>query len=256
MKTKQEVKLLYISPLVLISNSIRYSHATWDKRGSEFIFKCKYCGYCIDESKARVDEETGKYYCRNCSMVEPYVIDDAYLDGKDFDLIKRVGFKLKHSSVLEFGSIIFNVKMSTKALLEESRHRIGISQTVTSSRYSLRKIELEYEPTGDEEIDKDMDMWMNIIKKRLEQNKSLDNVSKMLPQAFLYRLQLQFNLRSLLHFLRLRLAKDAHKDIRIIAYLMYQELTDDYKELIKEDEVIEKHLIRCKDEGFDKLLKN
>jgi thymidylate synthase ThyX len=153
MKTKQEAKLLYISPLVLISNAIRYSHATWDKRDSEFVFKCKYCGYCIEELKAPVDKKTGKYYCRNCSMVEPYVINDGYLDDNNFNLIKRVGFKLKHHSVLEHSMITYHLKLSQKALLEATRHRIGVSWTVTSSRYALKKINIELEPTGDKNID-------------------------------------------------------------------------------------------------------
>jgi flavin-dependent thymidylate synthase len=217
MKTKQEVKLLYISPLVLISNAIRYSHANWDKSDS----------------------------------------NEDIIGDNDFNLIKRVGFKLKHHSILEHSMITYHLKLSQKALLEATRHRVGVSWTVTSSRYALKKINIELEPTGDENIDTTVyDVLEETIKFAFKYSKSLDVVSKLLPQSFLYIAQVTFNLRSLLHFFRLRLAKDAHRDIRIIAYLMYKELPDDYKKLIKEDEVIEKHLIRCKDEGFDKLVES
>ncbi len=207
MQTKQQVRLLHISPLWLIANGIRYSHATWDKSDS----------VAIDN----INKEIGE---------------------KDFELIKRVGFNLKHESVLEMSQIVFDVRMSQKALLEESRHRIGVSQVVTSSRYALKKIEIEMELTGDEEIDKDLELIKQIVIKRLKQGKSLDKVSKLLPQAFIYTLQIQFNLRSLLHFLRLRLDKAAHRDIRIIALKMVEALPGEWVELILEDKEVERKL--------------
>jgi thymidylate synthase ThyX len=210
LKTKQQVRLLHISPLWLIANGIRYSHATWDKSDSVAV-------RVFD----RFDSKLGK---------------------KDFELIKRVGFKLKHESVLEMSQIVFDVKMSQKALLEESRHRIGISKVATSSRLALKKIEIEMEPTGDEDIDEDLELIKQIIIKRLKQGKSLDKVSKLLPQAFIYTLQIQFNLRSLLHFLRLRLDKSAHRDIRIIAFKMVEALPGEWVELILEDKDVEKKL--------------
>ena len=203
MKTKQEVKLLYISPLSLISNAIRYSHYTFDKSDTK---------------------------------------DLNFIGKKDLELIKKIGFKLKHESVLEHSIIVFHLKLSQKALLEATRHRIGISWTVTSSRYALRKINIENEFTGDNDIDNFITEFIKKIKNLLENKKPMDIVSKLLPQSFLYTAQVTFNLRSLINFLKLRLNKNAHRDIRIIAYKMFEELPNDYKQLILVDETINKNL--------------
>jgi len=205
MNTKQEVELLYATPLYLISNGIRYSHANW-------------------------------------KPMEKF-------DNEDLELIKRVGFKLKHESVLEHSLISYHLKLSQKALLEATRHRIGVSWTVTSSRYALRKIDVELEPTEDKEVnDKFKEIEEIIADLLLFKSKSLDNVSKLLPQAFLYIAQVTFNLRSLIHFLKLRLSKDAHRDIRIVAYKMIEELPKNYQELVLLDKVIKENYERMKNE--------
>ena len=247
MKTKQEVKLLFTSPLWLIANAIRYSHSNHDKSDSAIIIKnpdkCS-CPRC----NGKVEIFDGYVECIECDYGAEAI---NHIGHKDLELIKRVGFKYKHESVLEFGQIVFHVAMSQKALLEESRHRIGLSQTVTSSRYALRKIDIQMEPTHDEEIDKDLEVIKQIIEKHLKDKKSLDKVSKLLPQAFIYTMQLQFNLRSLLHFLRLRLSPDAHIDIRSVAYMMFKELPIEYKELVLCDEQIAKQVAQC-EELFEK----
>ena len=240
MKTKQSVKLVSATPLYLISEGIRYSHANHDKSDTTEYGTCLKCdsmmktyytkGFCVSK-------------CVGCGYTQA---SDTPIGSNDFDLIKRVGFKMKHESVLEFGTLIFDVNMTTKSLLEESRHRIGISKTVTSSRYALNKIDIIFEPTDDKDIDKDMEWWKERIIKRLKENKSLDKVSMMLPQAFIYSMQWQFNLRSLLHFLRLRTGKEAHINIRTIANMIIDSLPDDYKELVLLDEKIKKNYEKFK----------
>jgi len=225
MKTKQKVKLKYYTPIKYISEAIRYSHSNHHLSDTEKteILKMFYEGYECCEDFVNV------------------------IGDKDFDLIKRIGFKHKHESVLEFGTFIFDVKLSTKALLEESRHRISVSKTVTSSRYALNKIDILFEPTDDKDIDKDMKKWKKKIIKRLNQNKPLDKVAEMLPQAFIYSMQWQFNLRSLLHFLRLRLTREAHRDIRLIAFMLINELPEKYKELVMLDDEISLNYKRFKE---------
>jgi thymidylate synthase (FAD) len=228
MKTKQRVKLIYVSPLWLVSNGIRYSHYNHHLSDSEFIGLDPW-----DWNKEiKITKE---------EWVKQLTPTKVEIGSKDFDLVKRIGLKMKHESVLEFTQLVFDVKLSTKALLEESRHRIAISKTVTSSRYALKKINIEMEPTDDEDIDYDLDVIRRMIKRRLIQNKPLDKVSKMLPQAFIYYMQWQFNLRSLLHFLRLRLTKEAHRDIRLIAKMVVDELPEEYRELVLLDEHIRRN---------------
>ena len=228
MKTKQSVKLISATPLWLIANAIRYSHNNHHLSDTD------------DARKQYINDniiESGDYN---------YSVAENIIGEKDFNLIKRVGFKMKHESVLEFGTLIFDVNMTTKSLLEESRHRIGISKTVTSSRYALNKIDIIFEPTDDKDIDEDMEWWKKRIIKRLKENKSLDKVSMMLPQAFIYSMQWQFNLRSLLHFLRLRTGKEAHINIRTIANMIIDSLPDDYKELVLLDQKIKENYEKFK----------
>jgi len=204
MKTKQSVKLIHVSPLWLISNAIHYSHNNHYKSDSENIF---------------------------------------LLGNKDFNLIKRVGFHMNHSSVLEHSLIVFDIKLTQKALLEFTRHRIGVSYTVTSSRYSLDTIGIEFEQNDDMSVD----LILNQLKEEIEDilfNKSkkhFDSIAELLPQAFIYKMQVSFNLRSLVHFLKLRINKSAHIDIRLIAKMIIDELPDDYKELVLLDDNIRKN---------------
>jgi len=217
MKTKQSVKLQFVTPVKYIASAIRYSHSN----------------HHLSDTKIA---ELESFFKIDINELYNEVIGE-----KDFNLIKRVGFKHKHESVLEFGTFIFDVNLSTKALLEESRHRIGISKTVTSSRYALNKIDILFEPTDDIDIDDDLEFWKEKVIYRIKENKPLDKVSKMLPQAFIYSMQWQFNLRSLLHFLRLRLTKEAHIDIRIIAKLIIDELPNKYRELVFLDDKIKEN---------------
>ena len=248
MQTKQSVKLTSASPLWLVSNAIRYSHNTHDKSDMSEDNKCLKCGSEMNKYYA---EECPVLMCRSCYFTQ---IGLTPIGPKDFDLIKRVGFKHKHESVLEFAQIVFDVAMTQKALLEESRHRIAVSQTVTSSRYALKKIDIIMDTSYDEEIDEDLEIIRQMVVKHLNNNKALDKVSKLLPQAFIYTMQLQFNLRSLLSFLRLRLSKDAHIDIRLVAYMMFLSLTDDYKELVLCDEVIASHLEKIKEDNLKQYI--
>jgi len=192
----KKVKLKHITPLILISQGIRYSRSTHPKSDS-------YNNMKIGE--------------------------------KDLDLIKRIAFDKNHGSVLEHSMIVFDIICSAKCLLELSRHRTGVSMTVTSSRYALRKIEIEYEQTGNMAVDLAMSNSFDSIKKLLKnKNNKLDDISMALPASFYYSLQLTFNLRSLIHFLKLRLDKSAHYTIRNVAKEMLKKLPNDYKELLKE----------------------
>jgi len=196
------VETLFTSPVYYMSNATRFSHATWDKSDTTDI-------YDIGEN--------------------------------DMKLLKKVGFHFNHSSVLEHSILIFKITMSTKALLEESRHRVGISQTVTSSRYTINKLDLFYESTDDAEIDEDIEYILKRANTHLKNGKPMDKVAMMLPQAYLYTLQITFNLRSLLHFLRLRLSKSAHYTIRKIAFFIIEDLKEanpDYFNLLMEDDQI------------------
>jgi len=212
MKTKQSVKLIYFSPLWLISNAIHYSHNNHNKSDSKVLYR-----------------DNGQR--------------ETILGSKDFNLIKKVAFHLNHSSVSEHSLIVFDIKLTQKALLEMTRSRIGVAYTVTSSRYALDSMGIEFEPNEDMSVD--------LILKQLKENikdimfnkskKDFDTIAELLPQAFIYKMQVSFNLRSLVHFLQLRIHPSAHRDIRLIAKMIIDELPDDYKELILLNDKIKKN---------------
>jgi len=191
--SKKQVSIAGATNPLFISNGIRYSHATH--------------GNSTSTTKNDISES-------------------------DLKLIERVGFHMNHESVLEHSLLIFDIKMSTKALLEESRHRIGVSQTVTSSRYALRKINVLFEENKNPIVNKILLKEKELITEALNtyDKKELpdEDLAMALPQAFIYEAQLSFNLRSLKHFLDLRLDKSAHETIRKIAVNIMQELEDKY----------------------------
>jgi len=223
------VKLVTASNLWIVAGAIRHSHYTLDGTDSFVPAKsykreatCKQCGTCLN-----VGED--ELYCSAC---DKYYNKEQHIGFADFNLIRKVGFHLNHSSVLEQTMITFDVEMSTKALLEESRHRIGLSQTVTSSRYALDKIEIKFEPSPRVKVQQGLETIKQIVTECLEAGEPLDEVAMLLPQAFIYELRLSMNLRSLAHFLDLRLAKAAHRTIRKVAVEMVEALPEDYKELL------------------------
>ena len=144
--------------------------------------------------------------------------------------ITKVALKHKHSSTIEFTNFIFSIEASTKVLLEMSRHRIA-SYACKSSRYTLNKGEIIFESTGDDFVDELLNQWKLTIEDVINQKKSNDIVSLMLPQAYQYKWQAQFNARSLMNFLELRRSKSAHFHIREVAEEMFKCIPDDMKYL-------------------------
>ena len=159
-----------------------------------------------------------------------------YLDCDKRDKrIKKVALKHKHSSVLEFATFTFDITASTKVLLEMTRHRMA-SYACKSSRYTLNKGEIVFEPTGDEWVDGLLEQWRQIIIGQVNVGKSNELTSLMLPQAYQYKWTVMFNARSLKNFLELRRAKSAHFHIREVAEEMYNVLPDHVKYLFNEEE--------------------
>jgi thymidylate synthase (FAD) len=148
--------------------------------------------------------------------------------------IKKVALKHKHSSTIEFTNFIFEIEASTKVLLEMTRHRIA-NYACKSSRYTLNKGEIVFEETGNSVIDGLLEDWRRNIEACVKAGYSNEHTSLMLPQAYQYRWQVQFNARSLMNFLELRRAPSAHYHIREVAEAMYSCVPDDMKYLFNEE---------------------
>ena len=229
------VKLLHITPLWLISNAIRYSHDNHDK-----------ADYKIDTYISFKNQHT--------------------IGSKDFNLIKRVGFQMKHESVLEHNLIVFEFEASRALLQELSRHRISVSPTVKSTRYTLKELNNEdmftwligrdklYERASkylyfvkDKEgnihnpLNNASIQGLEIIRQLIQAGHSNDEVKYALPEAFKFKGQYSFNLRSLLHLLKLRIDKSALHEFRLLCVEIIDSLPEDYKELVLLDENIRKN---------------
>lgn len=171
------------------------------------------------------DSAIGLCYDKGC-YIEP--------DKRD-NRIKKVALKNKHSSTIEFTNFIFDITAATKVLLEMTRHRLA-NYACKSSRYTLNKGEIVFESTSNELVDMDLELFRQVIEMRVNEGISNEITSLMLPQAYQYRWQVQFNARSLQNFLELRRAKSAHFMIREVADEMFNVIPNEMKYLFEEIE--------------------
>lgn len=156
------------------------------------------------------------------------------LGDKDKSLIDRVGNKMKHSSTLEFLNYVWEVEMSTKTLLAFTRHRVGISMTIRSTRYTTQKNKGKHQVQYTDKTKDYLERIMDIVNEAIEDGLNNDEISLLLPQGYIYKGQIQFNARSLQHFLKLRTKSDAHFQIRELAFNLFDSLPDAHKYLFED----------------------
>ena len=225
-----KVKCLYSSPLFFVSNAIRFSRDTFENSDS-------VCNYTI-----------GK---------------------KDLELIKRVGVKHKHESVLEFCNVIWSIKAPRYVHVEFIRHRLQ-NITAKSSRYTIKKDlkkEKSFLPINSDNIERakkyialdknkrHIETLIPLLEEiRLEvlNDISNDKIKRILPEAWWIEWQTQMNLRVFMNFLKLRLAKDALMEIRQVAYAMFDSIPDEsIKEVILEEDEIKEKLRSLEEEMME-----
>jgi len=266
--------LIYCTPLWVIANGIRQSHDTTNKADSWMIdqseqnmLKCPFCG-C--QELTEVFTQNNCVYNTICNDCRANL--DYHIGTKDYDLIKRVGFKFKHESVLEHSMLSFEFEASRALLQELSRHRIGVSPTIKSTRYTLK--ELRKEPMftwldGREKLYQRASKYLYLVPdedgniynavnhasiKALENLRQLvasrkfsnDRLKYALPEAYKFKGQVTFNLRSLIHLLELRIDKSALHEFRELSVAIIDELTEDYKELVLSNDKIKKNYFALK----------
>lgn len=152
-----------------------------------------------------------------------------------------------HESTLEHVSFTFKVEGISRALLQElSRHRIGVSPSVESTRYTIKKVLAGTESvenclvkTGNEYIDKLNFEHMVKLKALLNTFEIPNDHAKYgLVEAYKVNEQVTMNARSLRHFLQLRTPEQALWEIRQLAFSAYDVVPEDY-DIFFED-IIEK----------------
>lgn len=191
------------------------------------------------------------------------------LGEKDQDLIKRIGVKSKHESVLEHIIFEFRIKDISRACLQEiARHRMA-SITVRSSRYTLKKhlakeeyFEYKYTDlaraekyvvlTGSPKTDKSIISALNNLISAFREepkltdvpsNKSNDVIKYALPEALKTEFFWTINARSLRNFLHLRTSPHALKEIRLLSTAIYLKLKDEGVEWLFEDVINQEDLL-------------
>jgi thymidylate synthase (FAD) len=254
-------KLLYSSPLYLASNATRFSHDNHNLSDTEDRVVCNTCDHIHEvdydnllgcDKCAAGPETDGDWWYRY----------EKHIGKKDKDLIYRVGVKMGHNTILRFIHYHFEVKFTGKDLLAFSRHCQGIDMVMTSSRYTTVNRLKKEEPftftvgskvsdicisdsawerstnfikhTGIDEIDVFNIRSLEQIRSCVLAKYTNDQISTMLPQAWLYTGQIVINAQALRHLFALRLDKNAHIWMQEFASDLYNALPKDHLYLYKE----------------------
>ena len=172
-----------------------------------------------------------------------YVYD--ILGDKDAALIKRV-IEHGHTSTLEHSLMTFDISGISRACLQElSRHRIGTSPSVESTRYTLGKIvkgedsmENHLVKTGNDYIDALNLEHMVKLKALINTFNIPNDIAKYgIVEAYTLSEQITFNFRSFRSFLELRTSRQALWEIRNLANMMLTKVPDEY--MIFFDDVVQ-----------------
>lgn len=153
-------------------------------------------------------------------------------------LIKR-----GHESVIEHECLTFKIITDRAIANEIVRHRLS-SYSQQSSRYvDLRSLQVIF-PIGTKEdeiifeILKCLHQCESSYKKLIDMGVKKDIARSVLPLATATELVMTMNFRSLRHFLKLRLHKSAHENIREIARQIYDIVKNKYPVFIEDLSVL------------------
>lgn len=178
--------------------------------------------------------------------------DSAYVNNKfelgdsDRKLITSI-IKNGHTSTLEHLTFTFNIVGFSRDVLQEfSRHRVGVSPSVKSTRYTLKELLKESSFGFSDESRKRAGKYIVLTGKRLIDNcniETIESVRKLLlegtftndeikgclPGAYKTSGVYTFNARSLRHLFELRTHKRALKEFRILARELFNAIPDHMK---------------------------
>jgi len=156
------------------------------------------------------------------------------LGPKDKELIQKC-LKNDEGSVFEFVQYWFELEMPRNVLVELSRHRIGISPLVKSTRYTLNELfeddNLENYLYGDEEeaVNELNLSTLRRIKTNFKNYYEVgavgnDQIKHCLPEAYMTSGVYSINARALNHLFRLRSKAKAFKPFRELVIEIFNQL--------------------------------
>lgn len=158
--------------------------------------------------------------------------------GENF--VKKL-IKLGHESVLEHGSLTFKIKTNRNITHELVRHRIA-SYSQESTRY-VKYDNIEFIPWIDprglkvnhvydlEDLYADLEF---LYGKLIEDNFKPEEARDILPGSVATTIIVTMNMRELRHFLKLRLDKAAHPQMRELAGMIKEIIKENYPVFIDE----------------------
>ena len=138
-----------------------------------------------------------------------------------------------HESVIEHEGLTFLIKTNRNMTHELVRHRIGCSYSQESTRYiNYMKDDIEFIPcfeTGDElYMEEDLEYTEQAYKLMLVNGYAPEVARDILPGSLATTIAVTMNFRAIRHFLRLRLDKAAHPQMRELAGLVYDIVKEHY----------------------------
>ena len=155
----------------------------------------------------------------------------------------RMIIKRGHESVLEHGSLTFKLRTNRAIANEIVRHRLA-SYSQESTRY-VKYGDIEFIPWIDPRGLKinhiyDLEVLYHNIeflyKRLIEDNFKAEDARDILPNAAATTLVMTMNFRELRHFLKLRLDKAAHPQIRELAGMILEILKEKYPVFVEDIE--------------------
>lgn len=152
---------------------------------------------------------------------------------------KFIGMIIKrgHESVLEHGSLTFKVRTNRAIANEIVRHRLA-SYSQESTRY-VKYDDIEFIPGDRLGGSYAEDMMMRIEEAYIfliGQEFKAEEARDILPNATATTLVMTMNFRELRHFLKLRLDKAAHPQIRELAGMILEILKEKYPVFVEDIE--------------------
>lgn len=149
----------------------------------------------------------------------------------------RMIIKRGHESVLEHGSLTFKVRTNRAIANEIVRHRLA-SYSQESTRY-VKYDDIEFIP-GEKLKDPNLENLLLsaelAYKLLLTSDFKPEEARDILPNATATTLVMTMNFRELRHFLKLRLDKAAHPQIRELAGMMLEILREKYPVFVEDIE--------------------
>lgn len=147
----------------------------------------------------------------------------------------RMIIKRGHESVLEHGSLTFKVRTNRAIANEIVRHRLA-SYSQESTRY-VKYDDIEFIPCNNQ-VQKDFYQDVEwLYKKLIDRKLKPEEARDILPNATATSLVMTMNFRELRHFLRLRLDKAAHPQIRELAGMILEVLKEKYPVFVEDIEI-------------------